>query len=256
MRVVGQSLTPQPEGFVEFAAVNGTLQICARFGLTEYALRAMLRAMPAEWQAERTRLMRANQSESGKKNIVKALAFHADLAKAGLPPLKRIRRPDSFPAAALMMSRADLVVKFGVSRNVVAAWADSLTAEQKAAVRDAAISRRDAALRKNRIMQAARAVALKAERKANALPKAGKPRRNRAGNFNKPTEAAPLSGGMASMAAQALRRYFAPVYSATVLSKALTGYYVVGTRRMREAEMIDLARAKGWSPDSWRQVAA
>ncbi len=60
-----------------------------------------------------------------------------------------------------------------------------------------------------------------------------------------------ISPGLASEAAQHLRKTHRPVYHRIIEGREFRGQYVVGTQVLNEAEVIALAEAKGfaaWSP--------
>ena len=61
---------------------------------------------------------------------------------------------------------------------------------------------------------------------------------------------------VAQLAATFLQRKIIPVYSAAVLHKACEGEWIVGRQRMPEAEMIAMAKKRGWDIDAWRKLAA
>jgi hypothetical protein len=61
-----------------------------------------------------------------------------------------------------------------------------------------------------------------------------------------------ISPGLASAAAQHLRKTHRPVYHRIIDGKQHQGQYVVGTLLLTEAELIALATEKGFAPYSER----
>ncbi len=57
-----------------------------------------------------------------------------------------------------------------------------------------------------------------------------------------------ISPGIASAAAQHLRKTHRPVYHRVIDGKQFQGQYVVGALVLSEAELIELAEQKGFSP--------
>ena len=57
-----------------------------------------------------------------------------------------------------------------------------------------------------------------------------------------------ISPGLASEAAQYLRKTHRPVYHRIIEGKEFKGQYVVGTQVMNEDEIVELAETKGFQP--------
>ena len=57
-----------------------------------------------------------------------------------------------------------------------------------------------------------------------------------------------ISPGLASEAAQYLRKTHRPVYHRIIEGKEFKGQYVVGTQVMNEDEIVELAEQKGFQP--------
>lgn len=148
--------------------------------------------------------------------------------------------------AALDRSRATRLHAARDAANIVRAQVREKRLAEKARLREEATARRLAA-KAEKVAEHAR---LKAERAAAAGVGSVKPGRRRGGGrSHHMASPLPRDNSLAAMAADHLRRDYAPVYHRGREDKRQLGIWQVGGRKMPEAEMIDLARSKGFGRD-------
>lgn len=233
-----------------------------------------------EWQAQRKANLAEKLRESGRK--AQAIGVAAIKAKAAAKPIKvREKKPRGFKPPvgffefAVANTVADIRKEFGICKGTIYKALDAQPVEWRkqrraatTAIRGATyaakfaprIAERAAAKAAAKAEIAAKRAAAKAEREAakpaKAAPVAKKPRPGSWGT-NKLAGVPSVGADLASLAMQHLRccRYI-PVCRGETVSQSLAGLYVVGSMKLPEAEMIDLARRKGWRPGAFLQVAA
>jgi hypothetical protein len=225
---------PKPEGFDAFAEDHAGDEIARHFKISRERTNRHLREMPLEWRKARTKTL---QIRAGRCSV--AAAVKAAQVKNTKPI------PDDFVEVLMASSRLAASRHFNMPTSTLYAMFKRLPAETQAAISAAGQERKREASARNAVKAAAASKRKKTPGKTSGVN----------WGFNKPTDIAPVSGGLAAQAAQHLRRYYVPVYRGDVLSEALKGRYVVGKMALDEAAMIELAKAKGWNPDSWRVAA-
>jgi transposase len=226
-------------------------EIEARYSVSSHPVRRWIKEMPADWRAQHKALIAERSRQAVKANLVKAIA--ARLAKPRLVVVRDGRckpTPPSILADLCAMTIRQVAAKHGVARGTAGRWAAELSDDDRRVWLAAAEARRIKPAREVRKQRVA-------ERRAEKPPKVKRPRRVKNRGYGKPVDVPSLSGGVIAQAAQHLRRVgFIPVVRGDVLTRELRGYYVVGALRLREAEMVDLARAKGFDQDAWQRVPA
>lgn len=232
----------RPDGFAEYAAKHSLKEISVWAGVTEHVARGWVRRMQPEWKAKRVDFINTRE-------------------RAKAPPQRKLSR-DVFFAAALTMPQNDVAKFLVIGKATVHRYMQELNDDQRQQIRDAAAARRAAkseeVAAKSRRVQVQKRRETRREERASPhkkLKTPGKPSGKNWG-FNKPTDVAPAPGGIASLAARHLQRHFTPVYHGEVLSKALRGQYIVGKMTLPEADMIALARRKGFQLETWPELAA
>jgi hypothetical protein len=268
-----QTAKPCPVDFCTVAADQTQAAIALYYQVSGHTVSNWVKQQPAEWQAEFRANAKRIRTEIAKQHIAAARSkFHANAEKRRLERLARLAPkpprkscappvPDGLFADLAAMSGRLVAAKHSVTVGVVDGWKKRLTPEERDRLKEIFSERRriDGLSR----IRAASAANVAKSKERQAAKRAAKPAKaktpgKRSGvnwGFSKPTEIAPMSGGVAAMAAQHLRRFYAPVVRGDVLNEELTGYYKVGREILPEAEMVERARAKGWDADAWRRVA-
>lgn len=205
----------------------------------------------AEWRAEWRKLAKAKAKEKCQVNARKA-----SKAAALKPKVSMIKAaPVDVYFDFLAMSIGDVSRKHKVGYDTASGWRRDMTDEQRANIQ-AKIDERKRAAGLGALAFAAEKRRSVAKSKPATVKTPGKPSGKHWG-FNKPTDVAPAPGGIEYEAARFLMRRNSVVCRGETISPALKGYWIVGARpAMMPSEMLALARAGGFNPDAWRQVAA
>jgi hypothetical protein len=246
----GRLPKPRPADFAECMGLTYA-EIEARYDVSSHPLRRWIKEMPADWRAQHKAMIAERSRAAVIVNLRVAIA--ARLAKPRKVKVVADRRKPVPPLLLddlCAMSIRQVAAKHGVARGTAANWAKDLPDADKAVWRDAAKARRTKPAREKRTRQAV-------ERRAEKPPKVKRASRPVNWGYGKPVDVPSVAGGVAAQAAQHLRRVgFIPVVRGDVLTKDMKGFYVVGRLRLREAEMVDLARQKGFDPTSWMRLSA
>ncbi len=231
----------RPEGMADFALTHTVKEIGEHFGVTEHVARGWVRRMQPAWKAKRLEHMQNRERAKSPRN-------------------RKMSRATFFEAT-LTMSQDEVARHLNIGKATVHRYMQELTADQRQQVREAAAARR--AAKAEQSAAKARQVQLQKRRESRREERASPHKRlktpgKKSGvnwGFNKPTSVAPAPAGIAAQAAQHLRRFYTAVYRGDIRSQSLAGLYVVGSMKLPEADMIALAKSKGFAPDAWRQVA-
>jgi hypothetical protein len=225
-----------PEGFEAFAADHPGDVVAKHFKISRGRANRHLREMPADWRAARKKTL---QIRAGRCSV--AAAVKAAQVKNTKP------FPVDFVEVLMTTTRNEAARHFNMASSTLYAMFRRLPAETQAAISAAGQERKREASARNAVKAAAASKRVKTPGKASVVN----------WGFNKPTAVAPAPAGVAEMAMQHLRRArYIPVCRGETVSESLAGLFVVGAMKLPEAEMIALAKAKGWRPDAWRELAA
>lgn len=253
-----QSPAVMPADFAEVAINMSQPQAAAHYGLSVWQVIRMMRQMTPEWRAKYREGWRARTAESATRNLNQYRAQFAankepgDTRKGPGPQTRPM--PEGFYEFILHNSQDAACKEYRTSEKTIQRWKALLDPEQRKAV-TAGIQERHAERMSRLHSGRNRFNGAKPNSGNRRKPPANKPRPGSWGT-NKLAAVPSVGADYAAMAAQHLRRFFRTVYRGDVSSKSLAGFYVVGSMKLPEAEMIELARSKGWQPGAFLQVAA
>lgn len=243
---------PMPVDFAALAINMTQQQAAEHFNLSVWQVIRMMRQQTPEWRAQYKEGWKARSRLAALANVDMARAAYLAARREDMANGVSWKRgvPEGFLEFMLGNSVDAATKKYKASERTIKNWKALLTPEERGRINVNATRRRADQLK-----------AIYASRSANSKPKAeprrpkGLQRSARSRGFNEGL-VPQVNGGVASLAARHLQRHFTPVYHGEVLSKALRGQYIVGKMTLPEAEMIALARRKGFQLETWPELAA
>lgn len=233
-----------PDDFPELAAEMSVPTIKKLWKIGSNGAMQWIKAQTPEWQAHRSLI--AGRASNG---------FCAVACGKHWQQHTRRQAPDNFAEMATGQSENWMRKFFKCSEETLKRWLGEMTpqwqAMHKAACAKAGRDRKATAYARKIVSQAEERQSMKVVNAVN------KPLPVNWG-FCKPVALAPASSevALAAQHLQRVHRHIRPICAATVvLGRAGKGFYKYGREMVPEADIIAKARAAGWSPDAWRQLA-